>query len=141
MTPKLPISGVQNLIAVGSGKGGVHARLSSLAGHVGEPVRPGLFGRSIDRVLNVHDEHTSSTHSSADAIHIGYDLTRHGYLGGLSRRHKPVLQVDHDVSGTRWVNVVEHVQGIAPFQDAVDGSLRYCNLMHSHLRRWVVIIT
>jgi hypothetical protein len=33
------------------------------------------------------------------------------------------------------------VQGIAPFQHAVDGSLRYRNLVHSHLPQWAIMMT
>ena len=105
------------------GEGRLHGFPASFTGHVGEPVGPCLFRGCVDGVLDVDDEPARGAQCGADAIDVGHDVARGRNLGGLSLGHESVLQIDHDMRGTRGIDVVENVQRLAALQNTVDGGL------------------
>src|SRR6478735_2459884 len=64
---------------------------------------------------------------------LGHDLARGRNLGGLPFGHEPVLQIEHDMRGTRRIDVVENVQRLAALQNTVDGGLGQGDLVHAAL--------
>src|SRR5271167_3124841 len=86
---------------------------------VGKPARPVYLDLFVDQVADEDVDAAGGAHRLAYFVDVWNDVPRNREFDGGPYLHEAILQIDDDMSRSRRVQLVEHVQRATESLDAV----------------------